>query len=164
MSSPGLSNLISLDGILFEDLLETYGFNGDWNLQFFVDNDGKKESVNRVLAKNKTFKSGGEVNKIDAEKRISFISQKSASLTGYNVYKEDILIANTIQTTNFTDLSAEVGTLNYCLEAVDNDGVSSSVCVNIDVIEVPPVPSMETSFVCSSVTVFWITPSIEPTS
>jgi len=164
VSYPGLSNLISLDGVLFEDLLENYGYDGDWNLQFFVDNDGKKEIVNNILAGIPTFESQGKVDRIEAEKKSIFISKKKSTLSGYNVFKDDILLANTIQNTDFIDLNAGIGTHNYCVKAVYNDGISSPVCADVNVIDAPPVPSMDISFVCISVSIFWITPSQTPTS
>ena len=102
----GYGDMISLDGAVWESMSQAYALNYNWNLQGWV------ESVDGVSAL-QPIRDNGVYGPVTANAKLTNSGVQSSSnvsvfatdnmgsrdLTGYNVYREGVLIATTTETT-----------------------------------------------------------------
>ncbi|RLD51546.1 MAG: hypothetical protein DRJ05_18290, partial [Bacteroidetes bacterium] len=74
---------------------------------------------------------------------LSWTAPENATPDSYNVYRDDILLSNTTETT-YTDIDVANGTYEYCVTAVYTDGESYNVCTTV-ITELP-----EADFIASN--------------
>jgi hypothetical protein len=149
-SAPGYSDLITLDGILWESISQVYGLDYDWNIQAFVEElgDGKVASLQPMQNTLPTTVATGTL-KLDpsyrattanlAQRTTSCVieSDNSRALTSYNVYRKGSVgeYANigTTEATTYDDLDLSLDCYYYYVTVVYTDipGVNESMPSNI---------------------------------
>lgn len=135
----GFGDMINLGGN-WESMASTYGLEYNWSLQFFVlGDDSSYQVVNSPVALHKTasFNNAGTIkqgkpiqNNSGAFSPLTITSE----LLGYNVYKDDILLNDSILIeTTYTDLDVPFGVYNYGVSAVYDAGESEQSQISVQV-------------------------------
>jgi hypothetical protein len=146
--APGSSDLITLDGILWESISQVYALDYNWNIQAFVETagDGKVTTL-QPLQKNQPATLATGTLKLDpnynasaanlAQRTTSSVkeSDNNRALTGYNIYRSDAggiynMIATTAATT-YDDVDLDFMCYDYYVTVVYDDPAESGPS-NID--------------------------------
>ncbi|RLD62066.1 MAG: hypothetical protein DRJ05_01210 [Bacteroidetes bacterium] len=118
-----LGDMISFDGAAWTGMSAAYGLDFNWNIAVYVD-DLKNAAPAQTLVKstypvsNGTFVESGATGEIT-----TFNPGSTKELTGYNIYRDGVVVGNTSET-SYSDMDLAAGTYEYCVTAVYDDGES----------------------------------------
>jgi len=155
--APGSSDLITLDGILWESISTVYGLDYNWNIQAFVETagDGKVTTLQPLqktqpatiaagpvkLAPNYNATAANLVQRTTTSVKENVKSTRA--LTGYNVYREGsvgtyAVIGNTAATTYDDNNITPNDCYNYYVTVVYDEGESApsnirTECINVGI-------------------------------
>lgn len=128
-----LGDMISLDGSSWSSMSAEYGLDYNWNIAIYVDNL-KNATPLKPITKSILPVSDGIFVDSEEAGAINFFNPGSAKkLTGYNIYRNGVIIATTTDTT-YADKNLDSGTFEYFITAIyneDESGASNTVSVEI---------------------------------
>ena len=117
---------ISLDGVEWTGMSAAYGLDYNWNIAAYLSESSDGKSLAQPMVK-QTLKgsstgfeasgSNGTMAKMDKNPTKGFI--------GYNVYRDNSIIAEEILETSYLDLDLLPGTYTYDVKAVYDEGISN---------------------------------------
>ena len=134
-------DMISLDGVEWVGMSAAYGLDYNWNIAIYVDNAKGATTLQAINANVITPSNGNLVASGALSGKLNVFSPNAAKdLTGYNVYRDGEMIGSTTETT-YMDLDLAVGTYEYCVTAVYDEGESECSNSTTAVIEDTPPPT-----------------------
>ncbi|NOX47413.1 MAG: T9SS type A sorting domain-containing protein [Chlorobi bacterium] len=110
----GLGDMISLDATEWTSMSVEYGLDYNWNIKAYVSMTGKETEVQ--ISKPSQPNSNPGLKDINT-------SNGNKGLLSYNIYRDDILLANTVET-SYSYIPIELGIYTYCVTAVYDEGES----------------------------------------
>jgi hypothetical protein len=148
-SSPGSSDMINLNGNLWESISETYGLNCNWNIRGMVEAVGDKSTValkplissvpiqttSLTLNRNPEYSVSKSLLPFDSTERRPE-GKSNRSLVSYNIYRQSpaspyIVIGNT-NNTEFDDLVPLSDCYSYYVSVVYDEGESNPSNIRIE--------------------------------
>lgn len=142
-ANQGYGDLISTDGTTWISIASSWNLDYNWNLAGYVvetDNEGK--SINTPMVKttirNPAF--GDQLVASGPSGTMAVMDRNTEkSLLGYNVYRDEVIIAEEIAETNYLDEDLASGIYSYDVKAVYDEGISNGAGpIEISIGEVVP--------------------------
>jgi hypothetical protein len=153
----GYGDMISLDGAVWESMATAYALNYNWNLQGWVESvDGVNAPLQPIsdngvygsVIANAKLTEGGVQSSSNVSVFTTDVVKGSRDLTGYNVYREGVLIATTTETT-YLDADPAISILGetYCYNVTAVYEDCESEFSNVDCETIISVNNMDISSV-----------------
>ncbi len=160
----GKGDMISFDGNSWVSMSAEYNLDYNWNIAVYVD-DSKNAVQPQPLSKSTFPVSDGNFTDSGSTGIIKYFNPiQTKELTGYNLYRDDVFVDYTTETT-YTDTDLENGTYDYCVTAVYDEGespCSNTVSVTIFVCIPDPPTNLTASIIdFDNVQMNWDAPSCE---
>lgn len=127
-ATPGFGDMISIDGTTWISMFSSWGLDYNWNLAgYIVETDNAGKMINTPLVKT-TISNPATGDQLIASgpsgKQIVMDRKVEKSLLGYNLYRNEVLIAEEIQETSLQDMDLTAGAYTYDVKAVHSGGLS----------------------------------------
>ncbi len=122
----GFGDMISIDGSNWVSMGAEYGLDFNWNIAGYLSESSDGKSLAQPMAKQPmkaatgslvASGSNGTMNKMDKKSTKDFI--------GFNVYRDNEIIAQEILETSYLDIDLLPGTYSFDVKAVYDEGISN---------------------------------------
>jgi len=127
-ANPLYGDLISFDGQTWKSLKYNYNVNRDWNIQVWIEHDVETKNLPERIT-DKGLEPGQpreEISFIETKPSV-FSPQTRTEFLGYDLFRNDVRIANAISANTYTDLNLAPGIYYYYIQSVFDQGSSKAV-------------------------------------